>query len=59
VAARIAGQAKAEQILTTGDTRVHLGDAFRRDMRLVISTKVKGRRQPLDIHELTWGDAVS
>ncbi len=56
VAARIAGQAKADQILTTSATRDYLDHALRAKMRLVESTRVKGRIQQLEIHELTWGE---
>ena len=55
LAARVAAQAKASQILTTGDTLKEMGNTFSANERFLISDNVKGKTVPVDIFELTWG----
>nr|CRH07070.1 putative Adenylate/guanylate cyclase [Candidatus Magnetococcus massalia] len=55
-AARMAGQAKADQIMTTGETLSQIDEELAENARLVITTTVKGKAQPLEIYELTWGE---
>ena len=54
LAARIAGQAKAGQIITSGETMRQLDVAHRAKTRFVISTSVKGKQKPVELYELTW-----
>ena len=57
VAARMAGEAKAGQIITSGDTRAAFTNpAHLEATRFLLSTTVKGKREPIEIHELTWGE---
>jgi len=55
VAARMGGQAKAAQIITTGDTLSAMTGPLADKSRLLQTTTVKGKKKPLEIHELTWG----
>jgi adenylate cyclase len=56
VAARMAGAAKADQILTTGDTLGKLDPAASRAVknRFLERARVRGRHQPLEIFEILW-----
>ena len=54
VAARMAGIAKATQIITTGDTVAQLDDDLREISREFDRTTVKGRTEVLSICELLW-----
>lgn len=56
LAARMAAQAKAEQIITTGETLEHLNEDMQENSRVLISTQVKGKEKPVDICEITWGE---
>lgn len=54
VAARMAGIAKASQVITTGDTVVHLVPELRDMAREVDRTTVKGKSEVLTICEMLW-----
>jgi len=54
VAARVVAQAKAQQILTTFDTMVHLPEERRTKARLIDRVMLKGKTQELELHELLW-----
>ncbi|MBF0588888.1 MAG: adenylate/guanylate cyclase domain-containing protein [Magnetococcales bacterium] len=56
LAARMAAQAKADQIITTGETRDLMNRMLQMDTRLLITTTVKGKAKPVEIYELTWGE---
>ncbi|MBF0427506.1 MAG: FHA domain-containing protein [Magnetococcales bacterium] len=56
LAARMAAQAKADQIITTGDTLEMMSPHLRMDSRMLITTTVKGKTKPIQIVELTWGE---
>ncbi len=56
VAAHIASQAKAEQILTSSESVELMSEPMRSKTRFIITTTVKGRLKPLEIFELTWGE---
>ena len=54
LAARIVSQAKAGEILTTGDTASVLPERWRSACRQIDLTQVKGKRDEIAIHELVW-----
>jgi adenylate cyclase len=54
VAARVVAQAKAQQILTTLDTMLHLPEDRRNRTRLIDRVTLKGKTQELELHELLW-----
>lgn len=54
VAARMAGIAKASQIITTGDTVEHLDDELQEMAREFDRTTVKGKTEVLTICEMLW-----
>jgi adenylate cyclase len=54
VAARMAGQAKPAQIITSGESVSELNSPFREKARFLIETTVKGKKQPVRIFEITW-----
>lgn len=56
LAARMAAQAKGDQIITTGETLEAMTTDLRNNSRLLITTTVKGKVKPVEIHELTWGE---
>ncbi|MBI3601203.1 MAG: adenylate/guanylate cyclase domain-containing protein [Nitrospinae bacterium] len=56
VAAHIASQAKAEQVLTSSESVELMSVPLRSKTRFIITTTVKGRLKPLEIFELTWGE---
>lgn len=56
LAARMAAQAKGDQIITTGDTLDEMSPHLRLDSRMLITTTVKGKAKPIQIVELTWGE---
>ncbi|MBF0614039.1 MAG: adenylate/guanylate cyclase domain-containing protein [Magnetococcales bacterium] len=56
LAARMAAQAKGDQIITTGDTLEVMSPHLRMESRLLITTTVKGKTKPIQIVELTWGE---
>ncbi|MGH8369875.1 MAG: adenylate/guanylate cyclase domain-containing protein [Gammaproteobacteria bacterium] len=53
-AARMAGQAKAGQILTTAGTVEHLSPAWQASMRQIDLATVKGKRDEIAMMELIW-----
>lgn len=57
VAARLCSLAKAGEILTTADTVRHLPMMLRTLTRLMDTTVVKGRREPIAIHQVLWEEA--
>ena len=54
VAARMAGQSKPSQIITSGESVSRLDSALQAKTRFLIETPVKGKKQPVRIHEITW-----
>ncbi|MBF0401644.1 MAG: FHA domain-containing protein [Magnetococcales bacterium] len=56
LAARMAAQAKGDQIMTTGETLDAMSPYLRFGSREVITTTVKGKAAPIQIIELTWGE---
>ncbi|MBF0144972.1 MAG: FHA domain-containing protein [Magnetococcales bacterium] len=56
LAARMAAQAKADQIITTGETLDIMSPHLSADGRELIRTHVKGKSDPIRICELTWGE---
>ncbi len=56
LAARMAAQAKGDQIITTGETLEEMSPHLRADSRVLITTRVKGKTKPIQICELTWGE---
>ena len=54
LAARSVSQAKAGEILTTGDTASVLPERWRSACRQIDLTQVKGKRDEIAIHELVW-----
>ena len=57
VAARLCGLAKAGEILTTADTVRHLPMMLRALTRHIDTAIVKGRREPVAIHQVLWEEA--
>ena len=55
-AARLAGLAKAGQILTSGATANALPAAERTDLRDLDAIQVKGKHEAVRVFELMWGD---
>ncbi len=55
IAARMVAQAKGGQIITNGLTLAMLSSDRRNTARLVDQTRVKGKPDPIDIYELSWG----
>ncbi|MBF0368601.1 MAG: adenylate/guanylate cyclase domain-containing protein [Magnetococcales bacterium] len=56
LAARMAAQAKADQIITTGETLERMNPMHRGSSRVLITTTVKGKAKPVQICEITWGE---
>ncbi|MBF0143196.1 MAG: FHA domain-containing protein [Magnetococcales bacterium] len=56
LAARMAAQAKADQIITTGETVEAMNPIHRAASRVLITTQVKGKKKPVQICEITWGE---
>lgn len=56
LAARMAAQAKADQIITTSETLQEMSLYLREDSRELITTTVKGKANLVTICELTWGE---
>lgn len=56
LAARMAAQAKGDQIITTGETLQQMSSHLRANSRVLITTTVKGKSKPIQICELTWGE---
>ena len=55
VAARMVGQAKASQIITTKHTLDMMGATCQKRARLVDQTRVKGKQALMEIFEIAWG----
>jgi adenylate cyclase len=54
VAARMAAQAKAGQIITTRETFEGFGPILRASCRLIARENVKGKSEAIELHELLW-----
>ncbi|HEX7046774.1 MAG TPA: adenylate/guanylate cyclase domain-containing protein [Gammaproteobacteria bacterium] len=54
IAARMAGQAKAGQILTTAETAAKLGPLWEDSVRQIDRAAVKGKKDHIDLMELIW-----
>ena len=54
IAARMAAQAKAKQIITTQDTLDKLPPAMRASSRFVDHAPIKGKKEEIDIFEVIW-----
>lgn len=54
LASRMANQAKAGQILTTGTTVERMSATWQASMRQIDRTDVKGKRDQIDVFELVW-----
>ena len=59
LAARIASQAKAGQILTTATTVSELSAVSRASTRAIDRTTVRGKRTQVEIHEVVWQEDKS
>jgi class 3 adenylate cyclase len=57
VAARVAGVAKVGQIIATQDVVARLDRPLRDKTRMLDRVAVKGKREPVEIHELVWQDS--
>jgi adenylate cyclase len=57
VAARVAGVAKVGQIIATQDVIARLEAALQEKTRMLDRVAVKGKREPVEIHELVWQDS--
>ena len=57
VAARIAGLAKVGQIIATQDVVARVKSGLRDKIRMLDRVVIKGKREPLEIHELVWQDS--
>lgn len=55
LAARMVGLAKGGQIITNALTMELLGARLKAMARLVDQTRVKGKRHPVDLYEVSWG----
>ncbi|MEO5345392.1 MAG: adenylate/guanylate cyclase domain-containing protein [Magnetococcus sp. YQC-9] len=56
LAARMASQAKGDQIITTGETLECMSYHLKVNSRTLTTTTVKGKSKPIQIVELTWGE---
>lgn len=56
VAARMAGIAKARQIITTEDTFDQLSDELQEKAREFDTTPVKGKLRPITIYDIVWDE---
>jgi adenylate cyclase len=54
VAARMAGQAKAGQIITTQATYERMGAILKASSRLIARENVKGKKDAIELYELLW-----
>lgn len=54
IAARMAGQAKAGQVLTTSATVKHLGPLWEDAIRQIDRASVKGKKDEIDVFEVLW-----
>jgi class 3 adenylate cyclase len=58
VAARMAGIAKGQQIITTEDTFKQLNEALQAKCRVFDITAVKGKQEKIKIYDILWDDAA-
>lgn len=56
VAARMAGIARAEQIITSAETIAALSPVLCEKTRVFDSTQVKGKQEEMTIHEILWSN---
>ncbi len=56
VAARMAGIAKARQIITTEDTYVQLSEDLQEKAREFDTTSVKGKQEQITIYDIVWDE---
>ena len=56
IAARMAAQAKANQIITTAGTIEKLSPILRASTRFVDHAPIKGKKEVIDIYEIIWQD---
>jgi len=54
IAARIAGKAKPSQIITSAETVGALPELCRRNTRFYGTTTLRGKSEPIDLHEVLW-----
>ena len=57
VAARVAGVAKVGQIIATQDVIARLEASLQEKTRMLDRVAVKGKREPVQIHEFIWQDS--
>lgn len=55
IAARMVDQAKAGQIITNSLTLTLLDIRQQSNARLIDQTRIKGKKEPIDLYELSWG----
>ncbi|NNG01906.1 MAG: adenylate/guanylate cyclase domain-containing protein [Desulfobacteraceae bacterium] len=56
IAARMVSQAKANQIITNGDTLKAIALVAAGDIRYVDQTRIKGKQKVMKLYELIWGE---
>ncbi len=54
IASRVANQAKPGQILTTGAALERMGQRWRSATRQIALTELRGKRVPVEVHEVIW-----
>jgi class 3 adenylate cyclase len=57
VAVRVVGLAKPGQVIATQEVIGRIGERLRERVRMLDHVAVKGRREPLEIYELSWQDS--
>ncbi len=56
LAARMTSQAKAQQIITTKETLMRMPKNLQLSSRQLNSAEIKGKTNPIQLYELTWGE---